>query len=284
MQSWTKACWASLIAASLVAVAHADDVAVVHITDRPAPVPDPGPGAPATTSAPVANGAACDGAGVGVGGYLLGSGGWYNPTEGFRPYAGAPVYREAIAYQRYWPDKWYGEPGFNLRPMFPQVYMPTDTTQQGFYYARVPQWMPNPNMYPPAPRPEDWHRHVVYAAGGGACGGVGAGVSVGAGTDGGTPTLAPGQPTPAQPMPPQPPAGPPASLGNPAAQPVAPPQAMPPSAAIQQDSVQPAAATTEHHGFILDLMNSFSRNRNQQVAPASGMQQQPQEGQAPAAQ
>src|ERR1700693_6282082 len=203
MQSWTKACWASLIAASLVAVAHADDVAVVHITDRPTPVPDPGPGAPATTSGPVANGAACNGAcdGAGAGGYLLGAGGWYNPTEGFRPYAAAPVYREAIAYQRYWPDKWYGEPGFNLRPMFPQVYMPTDTAQQGFYYARVPQWMPNPNMYPPAPRPEDWHRHVVYAGGGaGACGPVGAG----AGTDVGTPTLAPGQSMPSQPMPAQP--------------------------------------------------------------------------------
>ena len=102
-------------------------------------------------------------------GYASG-GCWFNPTRGFQPYAAAPVYREAVVYYRYWPDKWYGESGFNLRPMFPQVYMPTDTTQLGFYYARVPQWMPNPNMYPPRPNPADWHRHVIYAGGeGGSC-------------------------------------------------------------------------------------------------------------------
>jgi hypothetical protein len=226
MKSWTIACWASLIAASLVAVAHADDAAIVRITDRPAPVPDPGPGASTTAQGP---GAACPGAACGAGG-----GCYFNPTRGFRPYAAAPVYREAVVYYRYWPDKWYGEPGFNLRPTFPQVYMPTDTTQLGFYYARVPQWMPNPNMYPPAPRPEDWHRHVVYTGGEGACG-VTSGVSVAPGPEGGTPA---GQPTiaPAQPSKNWPAV--PAAPTTPAA-----PKPMPPSAMIQGGDVQPTAAS-----------------------------------------
>src|SRR5262249_48879179 len=127
MKSWKYACWASLIAASLVAVAHADDAAIVRITDRPKPVPDPGPGAaaPANGGAVVTSaGAPCDG-GACDGGAGVGGGCPFDPTRGFRPYASAPVYRDAIVYYRYWPDRWYGDPNFNLRPMFPQVYMPT---------------------------------------------------------------------------------------------------------------------------------------------------------------
>jgi hypothetical protein len=249
MKSWTKACWATLIAASLVAVAHADDLGAVHITDRPAPVPDPGPGAsaPATSSvAPVgasSDGGACNGGGDVGGGCFL------NPARGFRPYASAPVYRDAVVYYRYWPDKWYGDPSFNLRPMFPQVYLPTDTTQSGFYYARVPQWMPNPNMYPPAPRIEDWHRHVVYA-GGAACGNVG--------TEVGTPTPASSGPTPAQPGTNGVPAPPP-----PATAPI--PQR---SAMIQNDAVQPAAATGERHSMLDSISNFFGRKQAPQAEPA----------------
>jgi len=235
MKSWTNACWASLIAASFVGFARADDAAIVHITDRPAPVPDPGPGGPApapgtTVAGPNAGtvtGASCDG---GAGGYASG-GCWYNPSRGFQPYASAPVYREAVVYYRYWPDKWYGESGFNLRPMFPQVYMPTDTTQLGFYYARVPQWMPNPNMYPPRPNPADWHRHVIYAGGaeGGSCG-VTSGVSVAPGPDGGTPVSPPST-------------SPPSASRNWPTVPAAPaPKPMPPSAVLHRGAVQPTAA------------------------------------------
>jgi hypothetical protein len=260
MKSWTNACWASLIAVSLVAVAHADDAAIVHITDRPTPVPDPGPGAPAkggtvaTTTAAPCDGGACNGAGVGVGCSL------FNPAQGFRPYASAPVYREAVVYYRYWPDKWYGDPSFNLRPMFPQVYMPTDTTQQGFYYARVPQWMPNPNMYPPAPRREDWHRHVVYAGGDGACGNVGVGMEVG------SPVPASG-PTPAQPSNNGVPSTPPPPVAAPAPQ---------PSAMIQNGAIQPAAGSGERHYLLDGITNFFSPKHPAQVAPAQ-MSEQPAE-------
>jgi hypothetical protein len=224
MKSWTRACWASLIAASFVALVHADDAAIVRITDKPSPTPDPGPGAPAAAQGGTVDGAACDGSGAAYGG-----GGWFNPTRGYQPYASAPVYRDAIVYYRYWPDKWYGEPGFNLRPMFPQVYMPTDTTQLGFYYARVPQWMPNPNMYPPIPRPSDWHRHVIYAGGaeGGSCGPT-SGVNV-------APAMGPESPAPV----PAPAPNPSASRGWPTV-PAAPRPA--PSAMIEGSGVQPAAA------------------------------------------
>src|SRR5690606_22022975 len=42
-------------------------------------------------------------------------------------------------------------------PRLQPVYMPTDTTQLGYYYQHVPYWLPRPNAVPPAPRPADWH-------------------------------------------------------------------------------------------------------------------------------
>jgi hypothetical protein len=97
----------------------------------------------------------------------------YNPARGFRPPTTIHVERDAIMYYNYWPAKWYGQPGWHLAPSFPMVYMPTDTTQLGVYYARVPQWQPNPRMYPRPPRPEEWNRRVSYVdgLGGGACSG-----------------------------------------------------------------------------------------------------------------
>lgn len=97
----------------------------------------------------------------------------YDPSRGFRPPQTVAVDREAIMYYHYWPAKLYGEPGWHLSPSFPQVYMPTDTTQLGVYYARVPQWMPDPRMYPRPPRPDEWGRRVVSAdyAGGNCHGG-----------------------------------------------------------------------------------------------------------------
>ena len=257
MKAWTKACWAPLIAASFVAAAQADDMAVVHISDRPAPVPDPGPAAAPAANGAVA-GAPCDGAACGTGAYA-GGGCLFNPTRGYQPYAAAPVNRDAIVYYRYWPDKWYGQPGFNLHPMFAQVYMPTDTTQLGFYYARVPQWMPNPNMYPAAPRPEDWHRHVIYAGGGGggACNTVTAGVavgpaagpSVGAGVEVNSPSPAPAQPSNNSPNVPAAPSSPP---------PAAPaPRPMAPSAMNQGSQIQPASTDGER---LDDIRNGISGN------------------------
>jgi len=78
--------------------------------------------------------------------------GWSRPTK-------IPIQRAPVEYRRYSPTKRYGEPGsaFSQSRQFPMVYMPTDTTQLGFYYQRVPQWRPNPAMIPTRPWPSVWH-------------------------------------------------------------------------------------------------------------------------------
>ena len=65
--------------------------------------------------------------------------------------AHSPIYHLPVHYQRFWPTHWYGQPGAVYSPIFPMVYMPTDTTQLGFYYQRVPYWQPRPGLLPPAP-------------------------------------------------------------------------------------------------------------------------------------
>jgi len=80
--------------------------------------------------------------------------------HGFNAPVKHPIRRTPVTYTRYWPGKWYGQPGSGAPASsrrLPMVYMPTDTTQLGFYYQRVPQWLPNASMIPPAPRPNDWH-------------------------------------------------------------------------------------------------------------------------------
>lgn len=86
----------------------------------------------------------------------------YSPGHGFRRPEVVHIQRNPVEYRRYWPSKWYGEPGSTIDgPTFPMVYTPTDTTQLGYYYQRVPTWRPNPGMIPPPPRPSDWHRREV---------------------------------------------------------------------------------------------------------------------------
>jgi hypothetical protein len=96
----------------------------------------------------------------------------YDPARGYRQPDVAHIDREAVIYYRYWPQRFYGQPGYRLAPSFPMVYMPTDTTQLGVYYSRVPQWLPNPRMYPRPPRPDEWNRRLVLAGQAGGCGGV----------------------------------------------------------------------------------------------------------------
>lgn len=78
-------------------------------------------------------------------------------TGHFTPPARFPVERIPLQYLRYYPARWYGLPGSTLPAIAPQVHMPTDTTQLGFYYQRVPTWMPVPGMIPPPPNPAAYH-------------------------------------------------------------------------------------------------------------------------------
>lgn len=74
-----------------------------------------------------------------------------------------PVQRDPVIYQRYWPNRWYGMPGGGIAhdaPRAPVVYVPTDTTQLGYYHQRVPFWTPRANAYPTAaPNPYMLHNY-----------------------------------------------------------------------------------------------------------------------------
>lgn len=78
-------------------------------------------------------------------------------APGYIPPARYPVERIPVQYLRYYPAVWYGLPGSTLPVVAPQVHMPTDTTQLGFYYQRVPTWVPVPGMIPGPPNPDLIH-------------------------------------------------------------------------------------------------------------------------------
>lgn len=96
-----------------------------------------------------------------------GSGGSFAPDHGWGRPIKRPINRLPVLYQKYWPDAWYGQRGAQFGGAgvnyYPQVYMPTDTTQLGFYYQRVPFWRPNPGMIPPVPWPSQWHKRECGA-------------------------------------------------------------------------------------------------------------------------
>ena len=90
----------------------------------------------------------------------------YANAYGFTPPSRNPVERIPVQYLRYYPAVWYGLPGSTLPVVAPQVHMPTDTTQLGFYYQRVPTWAPVPGMIPGPPDPA-YYNHYAYGIGGG---------------------------------------------------------------------------------------------------------------------
>jgi hypothetical protein len=83
----------------------------------------------------------------------------YPPDFGWTRPVNVPIQRTPIEYTKHTPDHWYGQPwsaqNRNVR-RYPTVYTPTDTTQLGYYYNRVPTWQPDPSMIPPPPWPADW--------------------------------------------------------------------------------------------------------------------------------
>ena len=82
------------------------------------------------------------------------------PDSGWAPPARLPVNRTGGWYQSYWPNQWYGNPGGGFEGGAPIVYQPTDTTQLGYSYNRVPTWRPNPGMIPRVPSPSNYHARM----------------------------------------------------------------------------------------------------------------------------
>lgn len=124
---------------------------------------------------------------------------------GYSPPSKFPIWRRGVQYNQYFPSGWYGTPSGGIAPgiVYPQIYMPTDTTQLGFYYQHVPFWQPNPNALPPRPIPAQWHSYEAVW-GGGACPACYAGAMNGA-TTSPTPTPDGSQPMPTPPSTTEPP-------------------------------------------------------------------------------
>jgi len=97
----------------------------------------------------------CDDGGAGC--PLMAGKNW--PDAGWDPPARLPVNRDGIWYQNAWPQAWYGNSGGEFIGNAPSVYQPTDTTQLGYSYARVPTWR-NVRMIPPMPYPSAYHARI----------------------------------------------------------------------------------------------------------------------------
>ena len=82
----------------------------------------------------------------------------YSPDHGWAAPLERPMGASPASYRRMFPAKWTGE-AVDVDPSFrhPTVYMPTDTTQLGYYYQHTPFWRSRDNMIPPVPQPEQWH-------------------------------------------------------------------------------------------------------------------------------
>lgn len=83
----------------------------------------------------------------------------YSPTHGFVPPSKRPYFRQPVSYQHNYPANWVGGTPSGSRRHHAAVYTPTDTTQLGYYYQKVPTWVPVPGFIPPAPHPSQWHQY-----------------------------------------------------------------------------------------------------------------------------
>ncbi|MCA9057187.1 MAG: hypothetical protein KDA85_01755, partial [Planctomycetaceae bacterium] len=76
-----------------------------------------------------------------------------------------PVNRDGVWYQSWNPTAAYGNPGGGFIANYPQVYQPTDTTQLGYYYHKVPTWQTRTDMIPGTPDPRAYHLRGCLGAG-----------------------------------------------------------------------------------------------------------------------
>ncbi|MFO1006093.1 MAG: hypothetical protein U0929_09045 [Planctomycetaceae bacterium] len=175
--------------ASLATQSFADDSeGIVRISDHgtvgqgsPAPVADNGGFSGGYVEGGCPNcqqGAACGyhGCNMRPMGYVNHILGWVNPWSGVGTYSPDHGYAppgkvrtphpQQVAYNKAFPDAWTGQPGAGGGGQRAyQIYMPTDTTQLGYYYQAAPRWHANPAMIPPTPVPSQWHRDLCQGQG-----------------------------------------------------------------------------------------------------------------------
>lgn len=151
------------IAPTMASAQTFENTGVVRISDS-APPPVPSANNVPAGSAPAGNCpngsteyyAAPQGYGIGYGGR--------HRHDGYRfsPPVKRPIYRSPVSYTKGFPDAWTGNAAYGQQPAYraPTVYMPTDTTQLGYYYQTAPYWQPKPGAVPPPPVPSQWHTTV----------------------------------------------------------------------------------------------------------------------------
>ncbi len=92
------------------------------------------------------------------------------PDAGWTPPARLPVNYDGAWYGAYVPQHAYGTPGGGFVANYPTVYQPTDTTQMGYYYHKVPTWQTRNDKIPGIPRPSDFHTRTCPGNGSGCFG------------------------------------------------------------------------------------------------------------------
>ena len=86
------------------------------------------------------------------------------PDYGWQAPVAYPVQRVPVGYNKWYPQQWYGLPGSQKPAVAPVVFMPTDTTQLGYYHQQVPTWQPlPPGHLPAAPDPRLLHTRTCPA-------------------------------------------------------------------------------------------------------------------------
>lgn len=82
------------------------------------------------------------------------------PDAGWNPPVNMPVNYNWAWYGLAGPQAPYGAPNGGFISQYPAVYNPTDTTQLGYYYHKVPTWQPQPGRLPGVPIPELFHNRT----------------------------------------------------------------------------------------------------------------------------
>lgn len=82
------------------------------------------------------------------------------PDTCWNPPVNLPVNHNWAWYGLSAPQAPYGAPGGGFIAQHPSVYQPTDTTQLGYYYHKVPTWQPQPGRLPGVPNPAMFHSRI----------------------------------------------------------------------------------------------------------------------------
>jgi len=82
------------------------------------------------------------------------------PDTCWNPPVNMPVNHNWAWYGLSAPQAPYGAPGGGFIAQHPSVYQPTDTTQLGYYYHKVPTWQPQPGRLPGVPNPAMFHSRI----------------------------------------------------------------------------------------------------------------------------